>query len=146
MSAFLCSSEHISALAAYAVRHRLWKNPLPDPLVGDAEVLGRALHRENLRSLRALYGDRKRPPFVFSSRYAEAASAGVLSPIEIIKAAHCFRYQECEHKGDATTRELRRVIEIIIEHAIHDVPGYEEAAWGIRESLSGAPAAGAERT
>jgi hypothetical protein len=61
MSAYLCADAHISALAAYAVHHKLWEPDLRAlneerfSSKTDAEILGERMHAANVESLRELY-------------------------------------------------------------------------------------------
>lgn len=128
MSAYICDDCHISALAAYAVRERLWKNQRPGWERTDAEALAELLHAENVKSVNARYESSDEPAFKFCWKAADRR----LSPVQLIKAAHCFAYQACEHEGWEKS-EAHGVIHAIEQHALRDVPGYEQAAWGIPE-------------
>lgn len=142
MSCFICDDAHITALAAYAVHHRI-ADVLRVPAVircanarrADAEVLALALRGENVASFNARYEGRHQDDigdFEYQTNVATATRNGAFSPIQIIKAAQCFEYQACEHKG-WTDSYARQVIENIIAHAITQLPGYDAAAWGLPE-------------
>lgn len=134
MSAFMCSDRHLTVLAIYAVRHDL-------DLVGrsDESLLGRemrvfrALKRENLASLDARYpGDTHddEPSELWALDEKARPLAHHLSKVAIIKACHCYAYQACEHTGwkDSAAKRYTSAIE---SHAVHNMPGYDDAPWGL---------------
>lgn len=132
MSAFQCTDEHISALAGYAARHGLCRAVNPDPRrMTDAEFIGALLHKANLASLHARYGgkadDISEPLFRFDARAAERVLHA--SPVAIIKAAQCFNYQACE-VDDYEKTAAAECMRFVISNAIHELPGYNDAAWG----------------
>lgn len=124
MSAFLCDDAHISALAAYAAStDRLGCRIFPGPAIACAVLL----REENERSMRARYGEEDYSPFEFN---AYAASHVRQAPaIAIIKAAHCYAYQACEHDGWKDS-DAKVVIDAIVARAVTEIPGYENAPWG----------------
>lgn len=132
MSAFQCDDSHISALAGYAAKHGLSYIP-GSGREHDAALIGKMLHAANVASMFARYEGRHgtdpndAPPFVFNA--SAAARALHCPPIAIIKAAQCFEYQACE-VNDWTETVAARCIASIIANAIHDLPGYNDAAWG----------------
>lgn len=131
MSAFMCDGRHISALACYAVDNRLWSSDTVSPDCPDTEQekLGLLLHAENERSLRHRYqdwGDVDAFEFAFVQTIA-------VPPIQVLKAAHCYIYQACEHpewKGCA----VADILDAITHHAMRRLSGYEQADWGWPES------------
>lgn len=137
MSAYLCTDAHISALAGYAVKHNLpryVKNlDLADP--SSAAELARRLHAVNLASVNFRYRENNSDSFTFDARAARCE----LSAVQVIKAAHCFNYQACEPSDWDETAEAR-LIQAIISSASHDLPGYNEAAWGVPQDCAAKPA------
>lgn len=139
MSCFICDDAHITALAAYAVQHGLAdviRLPaafrLENPKLTDAEVLALGLRSENVASFRACYAGRHESDitdFQFRPETARAVRAGAFAPIQMIKSAQCFEYQSCEHSAWKNSY-VRLVIENIIAHAVGQLPGYDDAAWG----------------
>jgi hypothetical protein len=126
----MCSDRHLTALAAYAVRHGLSGVVLaPDrgQLEAIAKVFG-MLARENIASLDARYpGDTDSDaigtvqPRVLLERF---------DPIHIIKACHCYAYQACEHPGWDGSR-AKQIVASIEAHAVRNLPGYSDAPWGL---------------
>ena len=133
MSAFLCTDEHISVLAYYAfarAKVRPFGCALEERGLTDAEVIARRLHAENVRSVNHRYREDGCPPFAYS--WAAARKVPSIPAVQIIKAAKCYAYQACEHDGWESS-DAKRVVDLIIEHAILDLPGYSEAPWGAPE-------------
>lgn len=132
MSAFMCSDEHLIALAEYAVQKNLW-------LAGKCEHDRQAsfqhalntLYRANQASVNTRYPsdpDRTESPTVELSRGIPRK----FNPIAILKSVHCYEYQACEtHAWEYSDAfKLCRRIE---KAAIQSLPGYAEAAWGAPE-------------
>jgi hypothetical protein len=88
--------------------------------------LGRLLWRENMRSLAARYGDEEKD----LAEYCYQRPDRDFTLAELLKLAHCYEYQSCEHdewkESDALAfcRSLREALE-------SKVPGYDAAPWGI---------------
>lgn len=134
MSCFILSDRHISALAQYALspsrRERVFACmgcATYDPRTGedyDPQTLGAILQRENVASWNARY---PRDPAEPAFRFVRATE---LSPVEIIKAVDCYEYQSCEHDGWQKS-DAKKIVKAIRKHAIAELPGYEQASWGI---------------
>lgn len=149
MSCYICDDRHITALAAYAVEqagvHRgaIFATLSADDRERfddetDIEVLASLLHRENVASFRARYQGRHESsigPYTYKHADVLAVRVGAFSAVQIIKAAHCFDYQACEHDGWADSFACK-VIKAIVDHATRQLPGYNEAAWGIPDAAS----------
>lgn len=118
MSAFMCDDRHISALACYAAEHlqAIWHR--------SAQEFAELLHAENVRSVNARYNRSDEPIFTF-----EFVDVRNVSQIRVIKAAHCYAYQSCEHDGWEHS-EAKRVIEAIESEAASRLPDYDAAPWG----------------
>jgi hypothetical protein len=138
MSAFLCSPEHLSALVNYAAAHarggcslRLMPSNEPRSKT-DADYTFERLMFENLKSLEARYPST--PPNTREWSGAEYRFKfelhKVRTPVQIIKLAHCYAYQACEHEGWESS-EVKKWIDNVERHAIGHLPGYEEAPWGL---------------
>jgi hypothetical protein len=119
MSAFLCSDCHLSALAVYAARNRLYVS-------SERDVLG-ILGRANVESIRSRYPSSEE---TYSADICSCAMLKVHTPIQIIKACHCYAYQACEAKS-WNDSDAKKIIDAIESHAIRRLPGYETAAWEI---------------
>lgn len=134
MSAFMCSDRHLTALAAYAVRHGLSGHVMPDyPTKEELRAAIRTtlgvLARENMASLDARYpGDNGQD--VGASVDPLAVADGTFDAITIIKACHCYAYQACEHTGWADS-QAKKIVGYIEAHAARSLPGYEAAPWGL---------------
>lgn len=131
MSAFICSDAHLTALASFAARHveSYYHAGGRVPCRGQfVEGLGQLLLEANYRSVNFRYREATPTP-----RFAPCgpARAALFTSVEIIKAAHCYGYQACEHpeyKGS----EAKALITAILDEATRQLPGYEAAPWGVR--------------
>jgi hypothetical protein len=110
---------HITALAVYAARNRLLG-------MADANQIGELLHAENVASVNYRYGETSRAEFIMCAWAAFHA----FSPVQIIKAARCLRYQSCEHPGWEESQACKLLAAIIGNTSVH-LPGYDEAEWEI---------------
>lgn len=139
MSCFICDDAHITALAAYAVRHGIADTTRLAALarihgesLTDVEALAAEMFNENVASFRARYQGRHESDigsFTFDRETSIKVRVGAFSPIAIIKSAQCFEYQACEH-DDWKHSYTKSVINGIISHAITELPGYSAASWG----------------
>lgn len=140
MSAFLCSAKHISVLANYA-RYHLGKEYLKGLGFEGAEDVFKALKDENLKSLKARYGyhefeDLDKADYFLECLWHSAdpeykfIPGFELSPLQVIKLAHSYDYQTCEHKEYSGSR-IQKLITAIILYATTELEGYEEAEWAI---------------
>ena len=143
MSAYMCSERQLTILAAYAVKHCL--DAVPSGLRPDLDSDGfehkpgahaRAvasvfsmLARENLASVEHQYPASARTPLE-AYRPHDAARREKLPALHMIKLCHHYAYQACEHPGwqDSAARKLIASLE---SHAVHNLPGYDDAPWGL---------------
>lgn len=114
MSAFMCTDKHISSMV----------NQL-DEDEATRKALGEILHRANVVSLIARYGDKEDS---FDAFKFDPTSK--VSPVQAIKNCHCFDYQACEDAGYETS-EAKKIVDRVVAAACRKLPGYEAAAWGI---------------
>ena len=126
MSAFICDSTHISALACYATEHGLCGRQLGLTSTGmsDQEHVGRLLHHENARSVAYRYNEPPDDDYSFAF-----VTTRTVPPVHIIKAARCYQYQACEHPEWEDSR-ARAITDGIISHATTRIAGYDDAPWG----------------
>lgn len=124
MSAFICDDRHISALACYAVENGLLEGQTPNSDKTDQEIVASLLHAANVESVNARYSESTEEPFEFGFVETRMTPA-----VQVIKAAHCYQYQACEHGGWEGSR-AHRITDAIIAHAIQRVSGYGDAMWG----------------
>lgn len=134
----MCDDCHLTALAAFAVKHKL--------TTLDLERVRIILGRENVASLRYRYPSHDNPDYVGKS--CPHAKARTFDPAAIVKACDCYAYQACEHPGWRTSDAF--IFTTTIRAAAMklsgwrgrdpaerggpiepDMPGYEEAAWGL---------------
>jgi len=95
--------------------------------IGDEQ--GQALVDQNYRSVNHRYHEDAEP---YQFRWRPFLPR--LSPVEIIKACNCYRYQSCE-TPDFKETEAYAIMTALRERAIIHLPGYEEAAWEIPEQV-----------
>ena len=130
MSAYIVSDKHISAMLTLVSGPEYHGEP--KTYYWDCEIIsfadnimaiGQKLLDENYKSVNARY-NRNETPHTFSFEPVE------MKPIEIVRLCHCYNYQTCEHDGwdGSEAEEISRQIE---HYAIKNVPGYEDAPWGI---------------
>lgn len=138
MSAWLVSNYHVNALVTFAVDQGLTNK--------SATVAGLDLWQENANSLRYRYSDRadqywpELPCLAALFTYTDVTVDSVWT---ILKAAHCYEYQSCEHPGWKTS-EAQALISRIVDRCVHmlgltsgDDPtihrhhAYEAAPWGL---------------
>lgn len=95
----------------------------------EATAMGQVLWNANYRSVNARYGESRRAP-----RYAFTGNGRILTLAELAKAIHCLDYQSCEYPEWYTSKArkfLDKVEQNIYRVVAHDLPGYDEAPWGI---------------
>lgn len=142
MSAYIVSHSTIAAIVTFAQR-RLWSCVPPPPHSGrgtvnisdiDPDRLGQALLTENIRSVNYRY---QRQDLIVRYRhvatYVGAVSTEItrtLTALDIVKIAHCLEYQSCEHP-DWETSWARDFLKRVVDTAIHELPGYDDAPWGL---------------
>lgn len=122
----MCDDCHLTALAAYAVRHDLTD-------INDVGEVFHTLAFENVRSLDARY---PRQNHEHDGKPCPFAMAHTFSAVAIVKAADCYAYQACEHAGWRMSPAYLLVSKIRLDAlGPHSdgaaMPGYMRAAWGI---------------
>ena len=108
-----------------------------------ADYVGRMLLWECVRSVAYRYPDDSLDglpgPCGFTPEetedYTYRCHARRLEPVEVLKAIDCYEYQSCEHPDwkDSTAAKL---CDQLRSRMIAELPGYEEAAWGLDEVLA----------
>ena len=103
-----------------------------------AAQAGQMLWDENHASVCHRYpddGDNLPGPIGEGYVYRQHTPAVVeLDPLQVIKAAHCYRYQACEHDGWEGS-EASAFIDSLIDACTHALPGYDDAEWGAPEAM-----------
>lgn len=142
MSAFVVSHSTIAAIVTFAQR-RLWSCAPPPPHSGrgtvnirdiDPDHIGQALLAENVRSVNHRYRrsdpiDRYRhvPTYVGAVSTDETRT---LTALDLVKLAHCLEYQSCEHP-EWEMSWARDFLRRVVDTAVHELPGYDDAPWGL---------------
>lgn len=122
MSAYIVSDATIDALVTWAVGGG------PNRVTGDdPNKVGQMLVDQNHRSVNYRYREDGQPP-----RYSYRPYIKPLTPVAIIKICNCYDYQACE-TDDYEKTPAGRMVDAIRSKAIRQLPGYEEAPWGLPE-------------
>jgi hypothetical protein len=130
MSAYIVSDETIAGMlqATRYVQYRdiriYWEDSSYRINEHNIMHVGQKLVNENYRSVNYRYGESSKP-HAFIRPHIEP-----LTPVEIIKLCHCYRYQSCETE-DWENTEAFAIYDALREAAIAALPGYEEAPWGL---------------
>ncbi len=132
MSAWVVSHVHINVLVAarHFVRQAQPAAKLCEDLI-DTD-LGRMLWRENMISVAHCYPDKE------ETQIDEAALANyqyepmAATPVEVIKAVHCYQYQTCEHDGWAAS-DAKKYTDELVDDLTRLLPGYTVAPWAFGE-------------
>jgi hypothetical protein len=150
MSAYVVHPDHISYLVQVAIGlGRASRSTLTfgDPRTGigieidTASEVGACLLQENIASVRyrypdCTYDDLPGPiPTPAAINYQYRPLPVQLDPVQVLKAIRCYEYQSCEHPGWQES-EAKRFCELLIDYAVRNLPGYDNAAWEVtREHL-----------
>ncbi len=142
MSAFVVDKSHINAILKGAMSNAMkssgnhyWFCGKERHDTENADRIGQMLLDENIRSVSYRYPDISKLndlpgrtdcehllPFQFN------IMGRTPRPIELIKLVHCLDYQSCEHP-EWRDSEAKAFCDSVIECAIYQLPGYEEAPW-----------------
>lgn len=117
MSAWMCSNNHLSALA----------NEMESIGPKGAEYYFKMLCEQNKASLRARYSD---PDDMFNDKDEFIPTAQFASVVEAIKNCHCYAYQSNEDDGWEKS-EAKQCIDALESSLIYKLPDYDKAPWGI---------------
>ena len=146
MSAWIVSKEHIDylitaglSLDQFGVSWRVGPNRVKLTLE-NATQIGRLLWIENLKSVACRYPDDKgngdRPGYGDQDdtieQYRYARSRNAVSVVQALKAIHCYEYQSCEHRQWERS-QAKRFCTSLESSLVRNVPGYDEATWGVDE-------------
>jgi hypothetical protein len=127
MSAFIVSDATIDALVTYAIGGGSRRATNLDP-----QEAGQLLVNENYRSCNHRYRGERGEPHTYSWRPYPRP----LTPVEAIKLCNHYDYQACE-TDDYEKTEAANLIRQIRDKAIHSLPGYDEAPWGLPDDQQG---------
>ena len=103
----------------------------------NATEIGQLLWDENVISVAHRYGREDDLPGVETERpyvyvHGSLYAARPIALAQLFKAVHCYEYQSCEH-GSWRDSAAWAFCEALKDRAATEVPGYEEAAWGVPE-------------
>ena len=142
MSAYVCADAQFKALAIFAVRKISGAMNVDPAYVNGAQDLknekplvianryAALLLAENVRSVRYRYSDDigDYEPVIVTD--ADISNAAQLDPVVILKLCANLDYQSCE-TPDWKTTQAHGLLEQIRDEAIRQLPGYEDAPWGL---------------
>ncbi len=123
MSAWITSITHVKAIVGWASKNDV------AAVRGNERMMAQMLHNENVASVNYRYSEDTAPTAItWDGKFM------ALRPVEVIKACHCQDYQSCEHDGwDGSA--AKALLEKIIDRAVGELPGYDEAPWGIDDPV-----------
>jgi chitodextrinase len=93
----------------------------------DAVEMCNELMKENYNSVNYRYVLNDTPT---TFNFIDLDNAKELTPVETIKAVDCLNYQSCEHPTWEKSKAYKFLKEVKYS-AINNLPGYDEAEWGI---------------
>lgn len=145
MSAFTVGSDHIDLMVTVAMGISRWSPQYVD-LAKLGDELGRELWKENYDSVNHRYAEQEQVP-EYSWRpvveYVQDLTDRQL--VQVLKAAHCYDYQTCEHPGwkDSKAYWVSQAIQAWAERELYSRgvtqsaerfgekcwPGEDEALW-----------------
>lgn len=147
MSAYVVDREHIMYLVNAALAHPICRNgmswyhageshQMQDGNVTETIRVANILWQENIKSVMTRYPDSNfdnlpgpiGESYVISERDL-TTFWDIFSPIQVVKACHCYEYQSCEHDGWEAS-EAHAFINSLEGAAIHSMPSYDKAEWG----------------
>lgn len=136
MSAFMCSPAHFSALVNFAANasryggmEYRYKGMRLAVKGREAQVYG-MLAKANADSVNHRYAHNDDAQQNTLDGYEFRPSRVTLPAVTIIKACHCLAYQSCE-LDDWEDSEAFAFLQALISHASHNLPGYDDAPWGL---------------
>lgn len=138
MSAFVVDDFHINFLVNWASNpyhsgavSYFWGGDWHD-IRRDPARVAHVLHAENVRSVNYRYRENQSADnFQFVHM-----GMGYLDPdaVQVIKAAHCLRYQSCE-TPDYFETEAHAILAAMIDAATRELPGYADAHWALNAEV-----------
>jgi hypothetical protein len=131
MSAWLCSRRHVATLARYAIYYRVCGAQEKTP-----QEVAAVLWSANVRSLVARYGDNIEEKQLLGCEpkdwtAMEILNAPQIEPVVLLKQCKCFDYQSCEANEWKYGDPAYNIVHSVEGEAIHHLPGYDEAPWGL---------------
>lgn len=129
MSAFLVSARHIAALVDASINIRAKYHGLTDSAEDTKrDRMLKTLATENARSVNSRYPDAQAAVSEFPAFDLHALTR--FGIVALLKAIDCYEYQSNEHAGWYDSEAKRFCVEL--QHSlIQELPGYDDAPWGI---------------
>lgn len=136
MSAYIVDDFHINGLVTWAAMHNgndrvsyYWEGRWRY-IQDDEQRVASVLYAQNVRSVNHRYSE-SAPAHGFKF---EDVLGSIMhhTPIEIVKACHCYGYQACE-TDDWPQTEAYAAVKAIEDAAIRMIAGYDDATWGLRK-------------
>jgi hypothetical protein len=128
MSAFVCSQNHIAAIASYAVAKKVWLGNA-SAKDSDFKSIYETLARANVVSVCHRYSDDKPENYRDVLRSPKLSSVQH-SALQIVKLCDCLDYQSCETE-DWRDSDACKLLSRIRDAAINALPGYDDVKWAI---------------
>jgi len=128
MSAFVCSKNHIAAVASYAVAKKVWLGNA-SAKDSDFKSIYETLAKANVVSVCHRYADDKPEEYGDVLR-APRLSSVQHSAIQIVKLCDCLAYQSSETE-DWQSSDACKLLGRIRDAAINALPGYDDVKWAI---------------
>lgn len=140
MSAWIVSAHHIDALAGAATRpnafgHLRYRYNGHARECRDPDAIGRILLAECVKSVQHRYPDDSDVELPGSAARPDTywyRTPDSHAPVVLLKAIDCYEYQSCEHP-DWEKSEAHAICDALRDRLIGQLPGYDEAPWGIEE-------------
>lgn len=123
MSAFIVSRKHIDSLVTAYLDEAQYYSRVMEIDIKHLNKIGQTLIIQNAKSFNYRYNE-KEPVELYRFNSVKQ------SPIQILKACHCYNYQACE-TPDYKNSEARSIIKKIEAYIMTQLPGYAEAQWEI---------------
>ena len=149
MSAYLCERHHIiylvkaavsGAIGSPAAFRYLYKGEWHSVATEMDQVrMANELLNENCASLMARYPDyfnKEEWPKPFTLDEIASMVWASFKPSQIVKSAHCFQYQSCEHCGWRESRAAA-FLNSVCESAVREIPSVRNAEWGAPKPQTG---------
>jgi len=126
MSVMLLSDKHISALVKFWAANCTLTKPTPREI----QAVGEALKLQNIKSVASQYPQFETPLIDSPHFYHYERDNVSRSAIAIVKLVLSWQYQSCEDENHQTSLGWL-YSESILDEAIRQIPGYEQAEWCI---------------
>ena len=123
MSAYIVSDATIDALVTFA------KSGSWTMVEGTEQAIGDLLVAENYKSVNYRYGETDEP---HKYTYHFMLTPANQTPVVILKLCANYEYQACEHP-EWEASKAHDIIKRIEAKAIRELPGYDDAPWGLYE-------------